>query len=462
MEETVNMRMKALVMGLLLFGCGFIHAQEKAWTLQECVNYALENNITVRQTELDTQLAEEDLVSAKGNFLPNLSGAASHSYSFGSYIGQDGSRISRDSRGNSFSLNTGIVLFNGFQNTNIYKQAQLGIESSELQLAILKDNISLNVVNAYLNILLNRENLKIAEEQIGVSQQQVDQMQVLVDEGSKPRADLLDAKSQLASDQESLINTQNSVDLAILSLAQLLQLPPNGFNVITEDVDPSGIMMEYTDPSAIYDYAVENRPEIKNALMNIEYSDYNVKIAKGAYYPTLTLGANMNTSYQHLQGQEDLRAVLDLENNQITYVENGFGTQISDNLGYNVGFNLNVPIFNRFQTNVNVHKAQINKEKVELALEQEKQDLRSNIEQAYADARAAFKQFEASQVSLLAQEEAYKNAQESYNLGIMTSYDFEQVRNRYVNAQASIVNAKYNFIFKTKVLDFYLGKPIID
>ncbi|HCY81053.1 MAG TPA: TolC family protein [Xanthomarina gelatinilytica] len=438
-------------------------AQDKKWGLEECVNYALENNISIKQTALDTDLADQDLISAKGNFLPNVNASASQDWNFGSFIGQDGNRVSIDSRGNSFGLNTGVTLFNGFRNTSIYKQAQLGIESSELQLSILKDNISVNVVNQYLNVLLNKENLKVAEEQVAITEKQVIQVSELVDSGVRPRADLFEVEAQLASDRERLTNVENSLELAKLALTQLLQISNEGFDVEEIELSLPEVLVEHKNSNEIYDYALQNRPEIKKAELDIENSILAIDIAKSAYYPTLSFGAGLGTSYQHFQGQEDLRVVIDPNDpTNISLVENGFWQQLEDNLGYNLGFRLDIPIFNRMQTKVSVDKAKINKERIAYSLDQAKQDLRSTIEQAYTDAKAAFKQFEASQVSLNAQKEAFKNAQESYNSGVMNSFEFEQVRNRLVNAEANLINAKYNFVFTTKVLDFYLGKPLTD
>jgi outer membrane protein len=330
-------------------------------------------------------------------------------------------------------------------------------------LSILKDNISVNVVNQYLNILLNKENLKVAEEQVAITEKQVIQVSELVDSGVRPRADLFEVEAQLASDRERLTNVENSLELAKLALTQLLQISNEGFDVEEIELSLPEVLVEHKSSNEIYDYALQNRPEIKKAELDIENSILAIDIAKSAYYPTLSFGAGLGTSYQHFQGQEDLRVVIDPNDpTNISLVENGFWQQLEDNLGYNLGFRLDIPIFNRMQTKVSVDKAKINKERIAYSLDQAKQDLRSTIEQAYTDAKAAFKQFEASQVSLNAQKEAFKNAQESYNSGVMNSFEFEQVRNRLVNAEANLINAKYNFVFTTKVLDFYLGKPLTD
>jgi outer membrane protein len=437
-----------------------VSAQQKMWTLQEAVDYALENNLQIQQTKLDYETAEQNVVTAKGNFLPDLNASASQLYNFGSFIGQDGNRIARDSRGNNFSLNTGVTLFNGFRNTATYKQAQLGLETSQLQLEILNNDVSLNVVNAYLNILFNKESLSLANEQIGFTQSQFNQVKELVDAGVRARIDLLDSESQLASDQERLVNAENSVELSLLSLSQLLQLPKENFDIETLEIDLDNAVLLYKDTGEILSYALTNRPEIKNAELNIENADLNIKIAKSAYFPTVNFGAGASTSYQHLQGQDDVIPTFNDFGLFAGFQENGFTQQVENNLGYNLGLSVNIPIFNGFQTKANVTRSEIDKKRLELALEQQKQTLSVNIEQAFTDAKAALKQYEASEKSVELQELAFENAQTSYNLGASNVFELEQVKNRLLNAQSSYLNAKYNFVFKTKVLDFYLGKSI--
>lgn len=456
-----NMKKSILILAMSIVSFSF--AQEKQWTLQECVNYALENNISVRQSELDTELANENVRTAKGNFLPGVNASASQNFNFGSYIDQNGSRIAADSRGNNFGVNTGITIFNGFQNTNTYKQSKLGFESSKLQLAILKDNISLNVVNSYLNVLFNKESLRISEDKIKVTEQQLEQIQKLVDAGVRAVADLSEVKAQLASDQQGLVNSQNSVDIALLNLAQLLQTSHIGFDVQSMELDIASVALMYDNTEDIFNIAVEGRPELKSAQLGIEDAEYSIEIAKGAYMPTLSASASAGTSYQHRQGQKDERVIIDATSpTGFSTVSNGFGTQLEDNLGYNVGINLSIPIFNRNQSKARVNRAKINAEKSKTRLIEAKQDLRVKIENAYADTKATLKQFESAKLSVLAQEEAFNNAKGRYDLGVMTSFDFEQVRSRFVSAQSALINAKYNFVFKSKVLDFYAGKSLLD
>ena len=457
--------MKYLYTALFLIGTLNSFAQKK-WTLKECVDHALEHNISVKQSMLDIDLAKQDVINAKGNFMPSLSANASQNFNFGSFIGQDGSRIKSDSRGNSFGINSGVTIFNGFRNLNTYKQAKLGVEASQLQLSILQDDISLTVVNSFLNILFNKENLKIAKEQLTISLNQRDQITSQVEAGIKPRSDLFDIDATIASNRESIVNAENSLDLSLLSLSQNLQVSPVDFDIEEVQINLTSVSMAYSSTGEILSHALDNRAEIKNAELNIENSDFGVKLAQSAYAPSLSFGAGLGSSYQHKQGESDVRSEYVMDPNNPgsiieTIVPYGFNAQIENNLGYNLGFNLSVPIFNGFKTKANVSKAKINREKSILNLEQAKLKLTTTVTQAYADAKASLKQYQASLSSVASLEESFKNVQNKFNFGAATSFEVEQIRGRLVNAKSNLINSKYNFVFRSKVLDFYMGKPLI-
>ena len=457
------MRTKIVTILALIFFVT-INAQDKKWTLQECVNYALDNNISIKQQELSKDLIEEDITIAKGNFYPSLSASASQNFNFGSFIDIDGGRVSRDSRSNNFGLNSGVTLFNGFRNKNNLLQARKSLEAAGLDLEENKNGIMLYVVNSYLNVLLNKESIKIAEDQIAISNNQVKKAKGLVEAGSKPKAILLEAEATLAANDQQLTTAQNSLDLSLLSLAQLLQISHKGFDIQKVELNINSASLIYNDTDDIYRNALSSLPEIKSAELAVENSEISVEIAKSGFLPSLSFGASIGTGYQHSLGEKDVRLELIDPNDPslgTKLVPNGFGEQLENNLGYNFGFSLSVPIFNRFQTKSGVTKAKINLERTELQLLDEQIKLRETIEKAYADAKASLNQFVSAQKSLKAQDESFKNAQESYNSGVMTSFDFDQVRNRLVNAQSSMVNAKYNFVFRTKLLEYYYGIPIV-
>lgn len=438
-----------------------VSAQDKKWSLEECIQYALDNNISIKQQELTSELAEQDVETAKGNFYPNLSGSASQNWNFGSYIGQTGLRISRNSRGNSFGLNSSVNLFNGLRNKKTLQQAQKSLEAAGYNLEENKNGIMLYVVNSYLNVLLNKENLVIANEQLEISKSQLDRAKELVDAGTQSRATLLEAEATLATSKQQVTAAQNALDLSLLSLSQLLMISNKNFDIQDYSFDITEAALLYNNTDDIYEKAISFLPEIRSAEIAVENSELNVEIAKSAYYPSLSFGAGLGTSYQHNIGEKDERLVIDPDTGEISYIPNGFGQQLSDNMGYNLGFSLYVPIFNRFQTKSNVARAEINQNKTELELLDRQVKLRESIEQAYADAKAALDQFISSEKSLVAQQELFKNAQISYNSGIMTSFDYDQVRSRLVNAQSTMINAKYNFIFRTKLLEYYYGIPVV-
>ncbi|CAM1353976.1 TolC family protein [Tenacibaculum ascidiaceicola] len=436
---------------------------QKQWTLKECVDYALKNNITVKQNRLSVQLAEKDVEISKGNFLPDLGFSNSHRGSFGLSSGVSGVNTSEDRYSTSFSLNTSGTIFNGFRNLNQKKQAQLNVKGSELDLAKIENDISLNVVNEYLNVLFAKENLEVATVQAEISKKQIERARAQFEGGVIPKGDLLNVESTAANDVQSIVLQENTLSIALLRLSQLLQVSSEDFDIADIEVDSPSVALLYDNAGMVYEKALTELPQIERAKLNRENADLGIKLAKGAYLPTLTYSANAGTSYFTVFGEPDQRFIgNDPITNQPVFEPFGFFKQIDEQLSYGVGLSLNIPIFNRFQTKNRVAKSIINKEVSELALENQKLQLQQEIESAFLDAKAAAKTYEAAQVSLEAQKEAFKNAQVSYDYGSMTQFDFDQVRNRLVNAEGAMIRAKYDYVFKTKVLKFYYGESIVD
>lgn len=444
----------ALLVGLSTMG------QSKKWTLEQCVSQALENNIQLKKGALSLDLQGKDIETAKANFLPSVTGSANHNYNFGSYIGQDGKRISLDSRGNNFGINTGVTLYNGGRNKLTVAQAKQNLEVGKLDLATQKDDISLLVVNYFLNVLFNKENIKVAKEQIFISEKQLSNMSMLIEAGTRPKSNIYESEATLANDEEKLITAENNLSLSLLSLAQLIQVSHVGFDTEEVAIEISSASFTQIDTEHIFNKSTGIRTEIKSAELKVENSDIDIAIAKSGFLPTVSLGGRVGTSYQHNLGEKDVRGIVDVATQTIRYIPNGFGKQLKDNLGYNIGLSVNVPIFNGFRNKINVSKAKIRREVALYNLEDEKIKLREKIERAFVDSKAAMKQYEVSLKSLKSQEVSFNNAQQSYSSGVMTSFDFDQVRNRMVAAQSTLINAKYNYIFKTKLLDYYSGIPI--
>ncbi len=436
--------MKQCIFAIALL-VGLSVSAQKKWTLQECVNHALENNITVRQGQNTILINEQDVVAAKGNFLPSVSGNAGHVLSLGNRELFPGQFVDRTDNSTFISVGANQTIFNGFRNLNLKKQAQLTLESNELELARIKDDISLNVVNAYLNVLFNKENLETAQAQVEFSKGQVDQVKELVEVGSQAQVDVYDAEATLATDKQNQTTAENNYNLALLSLSQLLQIPFDGFEVDIIDVDTPSNNLLYNDVNPILDYAFQNRNEIKVAEKNIENAKVGTEISKSGFYPTVTGGYTLGTNvfYTNLIDTED-----------------AFFNQINDQKSHRFNINVNIPIFSRFQNKTAVAQSKIREENALLNLEQQKLNLESTIQRAFADAKAAFNSYLAAKESLESQQLAFDNSQERYNLGSMNAFNLEQARIRLINAQNSLTNAKYDFVFRTKVLDFFIGKPI--
>lgn len=441
-------QMKNIILSCLFLVVLSSFAQQKKWTLEECVNYALENNISISQSENNLLIDEQNVIGAKGQFLPSLSANLGHSLGIGTQridIGNNQVVIDRTTNVTNLGLGVNQTVFNGFRLTNLYKQSQLNFETSQLELGRIKDDISLNVVNSYLNVLFNKERLEIAKAQFEFSKKQLEQVQELVDAGVQPKVNIYDADATLSTDEQSVTIAENNYNLALLTLSQLLQLPYDNFEVEIIDVGLPSEALLYNDISPILEYAFQNRNEIKVAEKNIENAQLGTEISKSGYYPTVNFNYGFGTNAFFTN---------------ITDTEASFLNQFNDQKSHSFTLSMGIPIFSRFQNKTAVARSRIQEENSKLNLEQEKLNLESNIQRAFTDAQAAFKAFEAAKKSLASQELAFSNTKDRYDFGSLTAFDLEQSRVRLINAESSLVNAKYDFVFKTKVLDFYLGKSL--
>ncbi|MCL5130161.1 TolC family protein [Algibacter sp. L4_22] len=422
-------------------------SQEKLWSLEACVNHALEHNITIKQAENSLLTNDQDIIAAKGQFLPSVSGSVSQGLSLGTSLVAEGIFANRTSHSTNAGLSVSQTVFNGFRNLNNSKSAFLNRETNELELSRIKDDISLNVVNAYLNVLFNKENLETAQAQMQFSEKQLNQVKSLVDAGVQPKANIYDADATLSRDAQQVTLAENNFNLALLSLSQLLQVPYNGFNVEIIDINSPSEAVMYKSVDPVLNYALENRNEIKIAEKNIESAELNTEISKGGYLPSVSLsyGFGTNAFYSNLSSNEE-----------------AFLEQLNNNKGHSFNLGVSIPIFSRFQNKTNVAKSKIQEDNSKLRLQQAKIDLESNIQRAYTDAQAGLKSYLAAKKSLESQTLAFNNSKERFDIGVLTNFDLEQARVQLINAESSLINAKYDFVFKTKVLDFYMGKSLVN
>ena len=427
-------------LAFLFLGMTVAFAQQtpKKWTLQECVEHAVQNNLSVKQNELSTQLQEVEVERAKSSFLPGVSGSFGADYAFGA-------PEKNSSFSNSMGIYTNATLYNGNRTKNAVTLAQKDVEISELAVEELKSDLAVQVVSAYMNVLFNREGVIIAQDQLGVGQKLLARMDELVKAGVKAQNDLFQVQATLAANEESLVTAQNNLELALLELSQLLQVPFAGFDIADMPITVDEAKLKYSNSEMIYNKALEWRPEIISANKQVENSDLEIANAKAGYLPTVTASYSFGTNYLNIA---DLAS------------QSGYFKQLGDNRGHSLGVSASIPIFDKFNTKLNTQRAQVQKLILENSLETKKVNLQAEVERAYIDAKTSLKTFDAAKKSVEAQEEAFRTAQERYNLGILTSYDFEQVRNQLVQAQSSFIRAKYNFLFKSKFLEIYYGVPI--
>jgi len=452
---------KLMLIALFTMSSLSVFAQQEPWTLEQCVNYALENNISIQRNQLDVESAAVQTKAAKGNFLPNLNAGVNQSFSFGLNPGSTGLATQNNRSNTGFNIGSSTTLFNGFRNSSEYKKAKLGNEVSQLALEKMENDISLNVVNAYLAILFNRENLEVAKIQADISRDQVKRISELFEAGSAPKGDLYEIEATLANDLQNLISVENSLNLARLTLAQTLQIPYENFDVADIDIEaPPVALLDQEGSSQVYERALQIMPEIKQAELSYESTNYDLKIAKSGFMPSLNFNLGASTGYFYSYADAPIDPFTNLPISSDVW-NPSFGDQFKDNRNYSISFGMNIPIFNRNQNKAAVKRAKLNQERSELALAEQKQNLYQSIESAFLDAQAAIKTFDAAKLSLKFQLEAFRNAEERFDLGVLTSYDFNLSRNGLVNAQATLIRSKFDYIFKMKLLRFYYGEPIV-
>lgn len=422
-------------------------AQEK-WSLQKCIEYALQNNIQIKQQSLNSDYYNNQLNQAKYNRLPNLNAGFQNNMSYGRTIGPDNTYLNINSNATSGSLSSNVTLWNGFTLTNSIKMADMNLRASLEDLKKAKDDIMLNIAASYLEILFADELVTVSESVLKITQLQIDRTGKLVEAGSLAKGSLLEIEAQFAREELDVVNAQNRLQLAYLSLYQLLELPSTESFRIEKPVLPEiGANMTMLNTMDVFKNAVDTKPAVKGAEYRLEVARQQLAIAKGSLMPTLSFGGNYYNFYNN--------KYTDRLGNRIVLSD-----QIKSNERYGFGFSLNVPIFNRFQARMGVSNSQIQLENYELQLQNTKNLLRKDIEQAYTNALAAFKRYVANQKAVVSSQEAFRYTEEKFNVGMINSVEYNQTKNNLTKAQSDLLQAKYEYIFRTKILDFYNGKAI--
>jgi outer membrane protein len=453
-------RIILLIFTILVSSLGIIFSQQKEWSLEDCIRYAIDNNIQIKQQGIQTEYQKNALELSRLKLLPTISGSASHNYSFGrvldqtTYLYTDNQTI----QSNNFYAGISLNLFNGLINYNSIKRSNYDLLSSQEDLNNFRDNIALSVALDYLQILLNKELVTATENQLGITRQQIEKTKKLVDAGSVARGSLLQIEAQAASEELQLINIKNQLETSVLNITQLLELKtPEGFQVFVPNIALDTNTLITGNINEIYEVAVGTRPEIKSSQYKLIASEYDLKIAQGGRSPRLSMSNSFSTGYSDIRKKP-------LGQDPVTfapiYGDYSFADQVNDNVNYGIGFSLNIPILNGWQVNKNISNSRLAILNSQYALEGTKKTLYKNIQKAYTDAVAAMKKFNASQKAVESTQESFRYTEQKFNVGMVTPIDYNAAKTQLLNAQSDMAQSKYEFIFKTKVLDFYKGTPL--
>jgi len=438
---------------LLMFFAG--SDAQKIWSLVDCILYALDNNISIKQQALNTNYSENLFDQSRIQMAPNLNAGANYGFAFGRALDQTTYRFKENQTimSNNVNLSSSVTLFNGLQQRNTIQQNEFNLRASLQDLEKLKNDISLLLASGYLQILFNMELLQVSKDQHELTLQQVERTSKLVDAGSLARGSLLEIQAQAAGEELNVIEAQNLLDISYLNLTQMLDLDSVGdFEIeIPEfgDVVREPILITV---GSVYNDALNFLPQVQGAEYRLQSAYQGLSIAQGGRSPNLFLNAQWGTGFS------DARQRLNTESLELENVP--FWDQMNGNQSTSVSMGLNIPIFNQWMVNSNISNARLNVISSELSLETTKMDLYKNIQQAYADATAARKKYLATEEALKSMEESFKYTEEKFEVGLVNTVDYNTEKNRLTKTQSDLLQSKYDYIFKMKILDFYRGIPI--
>ena len=423
-------------------------AQEKQWSLRECCDYAVEHNISIKQQENQCRKQELQLSTSKNSRLPDLSASMGQNFSFGRGLTADNTYTNTNTSNTSLSLSTSVPLFTGFQIPNQIKLDKLNLEAATADLEKAKNDIRMQVAEAYVQILYDMEIAEVANRQIEIDSAQVTRLQAFVNNGKASEAELSQQKATLANSKLTATQAENNTRLAILNLTQLLELPtPEGFSIVrpglTELSELAGLDMLVT-PDQIYAEALGVKPEVVSQQLKLKGSEHSIKIAQAANYPSLSLSGGLGTNYYTTSG----------------FQSDAFGKQLKNNFSQYIGLNLNIPIFNRFQTRNNIRSARIDLANQQLQLDNTKKTLYKEIQQVYYNALNAQQKEQSSADAVQSSKDAFQLMQAKYENGKATITEFNESKNNYLKSESDLVQARYENLYQHALIDFYRGKEL--
>lgn len=443
--------MKAIITSIALMAVTAAGAQTEqaaqAWSLRQCISYALEHNITVKQQDVTRQQREIDLSTAKNSRLPDLNGSASQNWSFGRGLTSENTYSNTNTSSTSFSLGTSVPLFSGLKIPRTIELNKLNLEAATADMEKARNDISVQVAQAYVQILYDMEMCDVAQRQISIDSLQVVRLKEMYNNGKASGVDVAQQEATLAQSRLTYTQADNDCRLAVLALTQLLELPsPEGFAIIRPDagvIDPSAGAVP-PSPDEIYQEAITFKPEIKAELYRLKGSEMNIKIAQSALLPTLSFNAGIGSNYYKTSG-------FDAES---------FGRQLRNNFSQYIGLSLNVPIFNRFATRNSIRSAKLQRETQQLQLDNVKKTLYKEIQQAYYNTIAARAKYESSMEASRSNKAAFDLMSAKYEYGKANITEFNEAKNNWLKAESDLVIAKYEYVYDTSLIDFYRGKEL--
>lgn len=448
--------------------------------LEECISHALENNIQLKQAEINTQITDYNAKNNKYNLLPSVNGNAGWSNNFGRSVDPFTNQfINANVVSYSFSLNSQVTLFNGMSKVNTMRQSAIDYEKSVLDYEKSKNDMVLAVASSYLQILMAKENLTRSELQLENSNQQFDRIQKQFDAGAVPITNLLEIKTQVANDEFNKVTAENQLVIAKLTLAQLLDINESNFDIVDPSLNIDNVSIQNYDETQVFESAQQTLPEVKSAELGVESSLKGLQISRGRYTPTLTLGAVVftGTSSTAPNPNYDEYTISGYNlDTTLSFTESGeriitpspiliapdytFSNQLKDNIRQQVSLNLSIPIFNGMSSRYQVQRSKLNHQIAVLNEQNTKNQLRKDVQKANTDYNAAAKRYQSAKNQLEVAEENYKNAKIRFEQGLISTVDYRTITNTRNSAQSDMMNAKYDFVFKQKILDFYQGKEI--
>ena len=473
------MKIFPYILSVILFILSLNMYSQKEWTLEQCIDYALEHNIQLKQQLVNTKYNKNALNQSKWDFLPSLNGNSSANFSSGRSVDPYTYQFTENNvTSYNFSIGSSATLFSGFQKINTLAANKFNLLASLQDQDKLKNDIALNISAAYLQILFSEELVDIAENQLDITTQQVKRTKKLVDAGSLAQGSLLEIQAQQANEELQLINANNQLDIAYLTLTQLMDLQKDEtINIVHPDIDNFDEGRILQSVNSIYEEAVISLPQIKSADYKVKSAEKSLAVSRGSYYPRLSLNGSIYTGYSNnrklliypveypskligfTDGGEDVYSYPSMGQG---YSENEylFKDQFNDNAYKSLSLSLSIPIFNKFQSRTSVKNSQLNVLNMKYNLDLAKNQLYKEIQQAHADAIAAFKKYKASKKSLQASEEAFRYTQQKFDLGLLNSVDYNLAKNNLTKVQSDVLQAKYEFMFKSNILQFYRGIPM--